>query len=128
MISDFKHRHHHISFRTALLGLHLAITTEINMKIIIVCAVLALTAGFLLQISYAEWLAVILTIAVVFLAEMINTSIEAVTDLVTSEWHQEAKIAKDVSGGMVLSVSFFALVIGLMIFLPKIILIFFPQI
>ena len=119
MNESFKHRHHHLSFRTALSGLILAAKTELNMKIIIICAILVVGAGFLLKISYNEWLTVILTIALVFLAEMINTSIEAVADLITSQWHEDAKIAKDVAGGMVLLVSFFAFVIGLMIFLPK---------
>lgn len=120
MNESFKHRHHHLSFRTALSGLILAAKTEINMKIIIVCTVLAVAAGFLLNISYNEWLVVVLTIALVFVSEMVNTSIEAVTDLVTSQWHEDAKVAKDVAGGMVLLASFFALVIGIIIFLPKI--------
>jgi len=119
MNESFKHRHHHLSFRTALSGLILAAKTELNMKIIIICSVLVVGAGFLLKISYNEWLTVILTIALVFVAEIINTSIEAVTDLITSQWHEDAKIAKDVAGGMVLLASFFAFVIGLMIFLPK---------
>lgn len=120
MNDNFKHRHHHISFRSALSGLILAAITELNMKIIIICTVLVVTAGILLHISYYEWLMVILVMALVFVAEMINTSIEAVTDLITSQWHEDAKVAKDVAGGMVLLASFFAFVIGLIIFLPKI--------
>ncbi|MCL5675934.1 MAG: diacylglycerol kinase family protein [Patescibacteria group bacterium] len=119
MNTDFKHRHHHISFNSAINGLKLAITTEINMKIILIAAVFTVFCGLLLNISYNEWLAVILSIALVFVTEMINTSVEAVTDLVTEQWHKDAKIAKDVAGGMVLSASFFALAIGLIIFLPK---------
>ncbi len=119
MNSDFKHRQHHISFRSAISGLVLALTSEINMKIIIACTILVIVAGFVWQISYNEWLTVLLAVALVFMAEMINTSVEAVTDLVTSEWRQDAKIAKDVSGGMVLVASLFALVIGIIIFLPK---------
>lgn len=122
MNDDFKHRHHHISFRSAIWGLLLALNTEINMKVIIVCAVLVFFAGFILQISYIEWLIVLLSISFVFLAEMINTSIEAVTDLVTKEWREDAKVAKDVAGGMVLVASLGALIIGLIIFLPKIFL------
>lgn len=119
MNDSFKHRRHHISFRSALSGLILAATTELNMKLIIISTILVVVAGFFLQISYYEWLTVILTIAIVFVAEMINTSIEAITDLVTSEWKEDAKVAKDMAGGMVLLASFFAFVIGLIIFLPK---------
>lgn len=54
---------------------------------------------------------------------MINTSIESITDLVTKEWHTDAKIAKDVSSGMVLMAVIGAAIVGLIIFIPKFILI-----
>lgn len=125
MNSNFKHRHHHISFLSALFGIYLAITSEINMKLIILFTIFTLLAGFYLRISYQEWLFVLTTIIIVFLAEMVNTSIEAVTDLVTKEWREDAKIAKDVSGGMVLVSCIGAFIIGMVIFLPKVIPIFF---
>ncbi|MBI4066818.1 diacylglycerol kinase family protein, partial [Candidatus Gottesmanbacteria bacterium] len=53
--------------------------------------------------------------------EMINTSIEAMTDLITSEWRQQAKIAKDVSAGMMLLTAIGAILVALFIFLPKIV-------
>lgn len=120
MNDNFKHRHHHISLKSALSGVQLVIKTEINAKIIITLAIIVLVFGVLFNISYSEWLFVILAIGMVAVAEMINTSIEAVTDLVTDKWHQEAKNAKDIAGGMVLAACFFAAVMGLIIFLPKI--------
>jgi len=57
----------------------------------------------------------------IFVAEMVNTSIESVVDLVTLERRQDAKIAKDVSAGMVLVSAIIASIIGLYIFLPKLI-------
>ncbi len=56
----------------------------------------------------------------VIVAEMVNTTIESMVDLITSEWRQNAKVAKDVSAGMVLVSSVFAVIIGIYIFVPKI--------
>lgn len=61
---------------------------------------------------------IVFTIILGLTAEMINTSLESMTDLITKEWHQEAKIAKDVSAGMMLVVSFGAVIVALLIFLP----------
>lgn len=120
MNDNFKHRHHHISLKSALSGIHLVIKTEINAKIIMVMSLVVIVFGILFNLSYSEWLVIILTISMVVISEMINTSIEAVTDLVTDQWHKEAKTAKDVAGGMVLVACFAASVIGLLIFIPKI--------
>lgn len=85
-------------------------------------ALITLLFSFYLHISQIELLIIIWTIFLVFVAEMINTSIESVTDLVTKEWHTDAKIAKDVSSGMVLLTVMGAAIIGFFIFIPKIIL------
>lgn len=63
-------------------------------------------------------LIIIFTIILGLSAEMINTSLESMTDLITREWRQEAKIAKDVSAGMMLVVSIGAVIIAVIIFLP----------
>lgn len=65
-----------------------------------------------------EWVIITLTVFLVFVAEMVNTSIEAMVDLITTEWHEEAKIAKDVSSGMVLMAVLGSIIIGALIFLP----------
>ncbi len=124
MNDNFKHRHHHVSLKSALSGIQLVIKTEINAKIIIAMAIIVLIFGILFNINYSEWLIIVLVISMVAVAEMINTSIEAVTDLVTDQWHKEAQIAKDVAGGMVLVACFASAVIGLLIFFPKIISLF----
>ena len=121
MNDNFKHRRHHISLKSALSGIQLVIKTEINAKIIMVMSAVVIIFGVLFNLNYTEWLVLVLAISLVAVSEMINTSIEAVTDLVTKEWHQEAKTAKDVAGGMVLIASLAAAVIGLMVFLPKLI-------
>lgn len=91
------------------------------MKLIVFFALLAILLSLSLPLSYSEWLVIFLTIMIVFVAEMINSSIEAVCDLITRDWNENVKIAKDVAAGTVLLASFFALLIGLVIFLPKII-------
>lgn len=119
MMTDFQHRRHVDSLSSALWGLILALKTQPNFKIMFIFAFLSLFVGVLLKITRLEFLIVILTIMIVFVAEMLNTSIESVVDLVTAEWKQEAKVAKDVAGGMVLLSVFFAFIIGAIIFLPK---------
>jgi diacylglycerol kinase (ATP) len=77
--------------------------------------------GKYLSINTFEWLVLIFTFNIVLVCEMINTAIEAMVDLITLEKRQDAKIAKDVSAGMVLVSAFFSVVIGIYIFIPKII-------
>ncbi len=71
-------------------------------------------------ISTVEMTIIIFTIVLGLTSEMINTSIEAMTDLITHEWKEEAKIAKDVSAGMMLVVSIGAAIVGSIIFVPYI--------
>lgn len=118
-MTDFQHRRHVDSFSSALVGLLLALKTQPNFKIMIFFAFLSIFTGFLLKITNVELLIIILTIMIVFVCEMLNTSIESVVDLVTAERRQEAKTAKDVAGGMVLLSVIFALIIGSIIFLSK---------
>jgi len=120
--NQFKNGSHHISFKLAISGIWYTFTSQPNMRIIAIFAFLALLSSFLLKIAYFEYLIVVWTIFIVCVAEMINTSIESVTDLITKEWSTQAKIAKDVSSGMVLLTVIGAFIVGLMVFLPKVIL------
>lgn len=116
---DFQHRHHKDSLSSAFRGLLLALKTQPNFKIMSVAAFLVFVLGTTLKIQTEEWLILTIVVMIVFTCEMINTSIESIVDLVTSEWRENAKIAKDVSGGMVLMSVIFSVIIGLIIFLPK---------
>lgn len=116
-----KLRTHHISVKNALSGLIWAFKTQPNFKIHISLAITALLLGYYFHISYIEFTILVLTILFGLGAEMINTSIEAMTDLITSEWRQQAKIAKDVSAGMMLLTAIGAILVALFIFLPKIV-------
>jgi diacylglycerol kinase len=79
-----------------------------------------------LHINSAEWAVVIFVIGLVLVAEMINTSVEAVVDLLTSKYHLKAKVAKDVSAGMVLVSAFIAVVTGILVYLPHIKKLIYP--
>ena len=114
-----KIRRHTVSVKHALDGLVTTFTTQPNFRFHTIAAILVVLAGIYFEISYFEWLVVIFTFNMMFVAEMLNTSIESVVDLITLEKRQDAKIAKDVSAGMVLVSALFAAAIGLYIFLPK---------
>jgi diacylglycerol kinase len=79
-------------------------------------------AGIYFSISFYEWITLILTFNLVIVSEMLNTAIEAMVDLITLERRQDAKVAKDVSAGMVLVSAIFSIAIGLFIFVPKILI------
>lgn len=113
-------RRHTISFKHALNGLVFAFTHHPNLRIHLMVAILAASVGIYFHLIFFEWIILLFTIILVIIAEMINTSIESVVDLVTTEHRQSAKIAKDVSAGMVLLTSIFAMIIGIILFIPKI--------
>ncbi len=105
----------------ALAGIEYTANHERNFRIEITFAIIASLLGFLLKISIIEWGILVLTIAMVLSLEVVNTAIERSVDLVTTDYKELAKIAKDTSAGAVLIMSMFSVVIGILIFLPKII-------
>ena len=109
------------SFLHAYEGIVYAMMKERNMHIHITMALLVIVFGIILELSYVEWLICLILIALVISLELINTSIEAVVDLVTTNDSALAKIAKDSAAGAVLFTSVVAAFIGVVIFLPKII-------
>lgn len=80
---------------------------------------LACIAGVIFGINAAEWLDIFIIASLVLILELINTSLESITDIVSPEIHPKAKIAKDVAAAAVLIASFFSIVIATFIFLPK---------
>ena len=112
-------RQHHISFQNAFAGLWWALSTQPNFSVHLTLSLLALFLCWYLQVSAVEWTIVVFTIVLGLGAEMINTSLEAMTDLITREWRQDAKIAKDVAAGMMLTVAFGTLLVAGLILGPK---------
>ena len=112
------------SFKYAYEGLKYAFTYEQNILVHITIALLVIIFGIILNISVTEWLICLIVIGLVIATELINTSIEAVVDLVTEENKPLAKIAKDTSSGAVFIFALVAICVGLIIFIPKILLLF----
>ena len=104
----------------AISGIIQCIQKERNIKIHLVFMFLVIICGFLFRLSITEWLVCILLFGLVISLELINTAIEAVVDLCTQEYHPLAKIAKDTAAGAVLISAIASVVIGLIIFVPKI--------
>jgi diacylglycerol kinase (ATP) len=105
------------SFRFALHGVLLSFKTQRHLRIHFVLAFLALAAGFVWGLSRLELLVLIGAITLVILAELFNTALEAVVDLVTPEYHPLAKVAKDVAAGAVLVAAVNAALVGALLFL-----------
>ncbi|MCJ7740720.1 diacylglycerol kinase family protein [Candidatus Microgenomates bacterium] len=118
-------RYHHISFKNAFRGLFWAFSTQPNFRIHGFFSILAIVTGFILKITPVEMTILVLTIVFGMGIEMVNTSIEAATDMITTEWREEAKIAKDVAAGMMLLAAIGAVIVALIIFIPRLWLIFF---
>ena len=112
------------SFKYAFEGIKSSLRTERNMKIHFSMMILVIVAGILLDISTYEWMICIILFGMVIGGELVNTAIEEVTDLVTTEINPKAKLAKDIAAGAVLIMAITSAIIGLIIFIPKIILLF----
>ncbi|WP_438831211.1 diacylglycerol kinase family protein [Streptococcus pluranimalium] len=108
------------SMEFAITGVVNAYKEERNMRKHMISALLAIIAGLIFQISALEWLFLLLSIFLVISFEIINSAIENVVDL-ASDYHFSmlAKNAKDMAAGAVLVISVYALIIGLIIFVPK---------
>lgn len=109
----------------AIQGIRTVAKEEPNFSIHLVAACLSIALGLFLKIEIWEWTILALTIGVVLIAETFNTSIENLTDLATQEIHPLAKKAKDTAAGAVLLTGLMAIIIACLIFLPKIITLFF---
>ena len=116
----WKNRELIASLEFALTGIFTAFKEERNMRKHALSAILAIVAGFLFGISVTEWLFLLLSVSLVIAFEIMNSALENVVDL-ASDYHVSmlAKNAKDMAAGAVLVISGFALVTGLIIFVPK---------
>ena len=109
------------SFKYAGQGIIQTYKGEQNLRIHITIAILVIIFGFLLKISYLEWLVCLVLIGLVLMSEFINTAIEYVVDLISPDPHPLAKAAKDTASAGVLMMAIISATIGLIIFIPKII-------
>ncbi len=112
------------SFKYAFSGIKSAFLSERNMKIHVSIALLVILFGFLLKIETWEWIVCIGYFALVIGGECFNTAIEIVVNLAMPEINKDAKRSKDISAGGVLSFAIGSAIVGLIIFVPKIIALF----
>jgi len=108
------------AFGYAWQGVRTLFRSEAHAKIHGLAAVIVIAAGFFFKISPAEWCAVIFCIGGVLMAEGFNTALERVCDKTSPEFHPLIKDAKDVAAGAVLLFVIASVIIGLIIFIPKI--------
>lgn len=108
------------SFSYAITGITTAIRSERNMRIHLILSIIAIGCSLFFSISTVEWLFVIVAIGGMFSLEILNTAVERVVDLVTEEYHPLAKQAKDLAAGAVFVYALTVVIIGIIIFLPRI--------
>ncbi|MDR2146128.1 MAG: diacylglycerol kinase family protein [Tannerella sp.] len=112
------------SFKYAFNGMKILFREEPNAKIHVFISVGVLVAGFVFRISAGEWMAVLLCIGWVIALEALNSAIENISDFVSPEKHEMIKKIKDLAAGAVLLGVIVSVIVGLIVFLPKIIAVF----
>lgn len=108
------------SFKFAFKGLVALLKNEHNARIHLVAAIVAITTGIILNINAFEWSLLLIVIGIVFLTELLNTSIETLADFVKPEWNEKIRMAKDYSAAAVMISAIISVIVGGLIFIPKI--------
>ena len=107
-----------LSFKYAFTGLRHLILSQPNAKIHLLATIIVVSVGLYFQVTRLEWSVLVLTIAIVWIAEGLNTSVEWLSDRVTTDHDEIIAKVKDVAAGAVLVAAMAAVVIALLIFLP----------
>jgi diacylglycerol kinase len=106
------------SFAVAIFGIGFALRTQSHMRFHAVAGLIACCLGLIVSLEPLEWAIILLAIAVVISAEMINTAVEQAVNLASPDIHPVAKVAKDVAAGAVLVAAAISAIIGLLILGP----------
>lgn len=109
------------SFKYAIAGLRQFIVREHNARIHVVGTVGVIIAGVIIRVSRTETAILTIVTGLVWITEIVNTCIERLADMITRERHPSIKIIKDLSAGAVLTAAITAVIVALIIFIPKII-------
>lgn len=113
------------SLNIAIFGIKTAIAEERNMRFHVFALIAVIIAGFIFQLSLNDWLWISLAIVLVIVCEMINSMLERVVDLIVGkQYDDQAKIIKDMAAGTVLISAVFAIIVGVLIFGPKLLNLF----
>ncbi|HEV3412340.1 MAG TPA: diacylglycerol kinase family protein [Puia sp.] len=108
------------SFSFALSGIREFLIREHNARIHLVATVAVIVAAYAFRVSNTEWALLAIVTGAVWTTEMLNTCIEKIMDFVDPEEHPLIKSIKDLAAGAVLAAAFTAVVVGLLIFIPKV--------
>ena len=106
------------SFGYAWKGIRSCVGKEQNLSFHLITSAIVIIAGLILDITQMEWIIIALCIGIVITAELFNTAIERLVDLVSPEQHPSAGQVKDIAAGAVLICATTAAIIGLIIFIP----------
>lgn len=109
------------SFKDAVNGIINTVSTERNLKIQVIIMICVISAGLIVGLSNMEWIICIISFGLVISAELFNTSIEKTLDYIDKEYNNEIRFIKDASAGAVLTLAIASAVIGLIIFIPKLV-------
>lgn len=109
------------SFRDAVNGIINTVPTERNLKIHTIAMICVIALGLIVELSQSEWIVCIILFAIVISAELFNTALERTLDYINEDYSNEIKFIKDASAGAVLVLTIASAVVGLMIFIPKLI-------
>lgn len=107
------------SFKFASRGAWLLITTEPSIMVQFSIAIIMTIVGFVFDISAIEWMFQLLAIGLVLVAESLNTGIEKLSDFIHPDYHKKIGFIKDISAGATIIAAIIAVIIGLIIYLPK---------
>jgi len=107
------------SFVHAWNGISYGIGAERNAKVHVMAAIVVIVTGFMTGLSQSEWFIVIILICGMLALELMNSAVERVVNLLTTERHILAKQAKDLAAGAVLVYAIGSAIIGLLLFIPK---------
>ncbi len=107
------------AFKYAFKGFWILITTEKVLLHKLIIAILMTIFGFIFQISATEWMFQIFAIGLILVAESLNTAIEKLADFIHPEHHIKIGTIKDISAGAAFFAAIFAVIIGLIIYIPK---------
>lgn len=110
------------SIGNAIAGVQAMFRTQQNAKIHLGATVLVVVAGVVLRVSMIEWATLILAVALVWLAEALNTAFEFICDLVSPQPNPQVKLAKDIAAGGVLLAALGSAIVGVLVLLPHILL------
>jgi diacylglycerol kinase len=114
-----------LSFTFAFKGIAHFLKTQHNAWIHLIAAAFVIASAFWLKVSMAEWIWLAFAIGFVLVSELFNTAIEFLVDLVSPDFNPKAGLVKDIAAGAVLIAALTSVVIGMLVFLPKLLLFFF---